>query len=63
MLFIRFYFIILNFINYYIMYICKGLYLKNKYIIIYIFKKYMIKLKFGIINKSGCKCVLLVFLI
>lgn len=42
-LFIRFYFIILNFINYYIMYICKVLYLKNKYILIYIFKKYMIK--------------------
>lgn len=40
---IRFHFIILNSINYYIMYICKGLYLKNKHIIIYIPKKYMMK--------------------
>lgn len=63
MSFIRFHFIILNSINYYIMYICKVLYLKNKHIIIYIPKKYTIKLKFGTTNKSGRKCALLVSLI
>lgn len=63
MSFIRFHFIILNSINYYIMYICKVLYLKNKHIIIYIPKKYTIKLKFGATNKSGRKFVLLVPLI